>query len=213
MSEVKATFGRGENPEFLALVKGELGWSQTNVYRFLHVHAMAQRGDFAKLEKSDLDLSVLYLLAAPNMPAEVIEAVAERSAEGARLSFKEARQMITEAKGQTLHYTRLKEPPPVAKEIEYVRLPEEPRAAVTITYERRETEDPERARVKTAAWEARRSLSTFARAARTHSSGAIIAALTDDERDGMREDIEAVNQFKAALDAELNIVPFPDKQS
>jgi hypothetical protein len=64
-------FAGADQPEFLAWAKDALGWAQASVYRFLHVHDLAQRGDFTNLIKTDLDLSSLYLLAAPNTPAEV----------------------------------------------------------------------------------------------------------------------------------------------
>ena len=103
--------------------------------------------------------------------------------------------------------------PPVVKTIAYQRLEPEPPAVKTITYERREVEDPAKARIKSAAAEVSWGLSAIASALATHSTGPILAALTDDERREARKDIEAVDQLKAALDAPANVVPFPDKKN
>jgi hypothetical protein len=97
LSEAKAKFGRGDNPEFLAWAKDALGWSQASVYRFLNVHDLAQRGDFITMIKSDLDLRSLYTLAAADedVQATVIEAIAESGANGERKSLDKVRTMRT----------------------------------------------------------------------------------------------------------------------
>ena len=81
LSEAKAKFDRGENPEFLAWGRDDLGWSQRSFYRFLSVHDLAQKGDFASLAKSDLELSALYLLARPSTANDVRNEVVERAAD------------------------------------------------------------------------------------------------------------------------------------
>ena len=96
LSEAKAKFGRGDNPEFLAWADA-LGWSQASVYRFLNVHDLAQRGDFITMIKSDLDLRSLFTLGAADedVQATVIEAIAESGANGERMSLDKVRTMRT----------------------------------------------------------------------------------------------------------------------
>jgi hypothetical protein len=53
------------------------------------------------------------------------------------------------------------------------------------------------------------NLSAIARALDAHPIGAIIAAWDDDDLERVRKGIEAVDQLKAALDAETNVVEFP----
>jgi len=55
-------------------------------------------GKTAKLADLSVDVSGLYLLSRDSTPAVVIEAVAERSAEGGRLTLKEVERLIAEAR-------------------------------------------------------------------------------------------------------------------
>ena len=103
LSEAKGKFGRGDNPEFLAWAKDALGWSQASVYRFLNVHDLAQRGDFTNLIKCDLDLSSLYLLAAPSTPAEVIAQVEERGRRGEPVTVAQVRGLVAATKEAEVH--------------------------------------------------------------------------------------------------------------
>jgi hypothetical protein len=97
LSEVKATFDRGDNPEFLAWVYQTLGWKKSSVYGFINIYELASTNKFSNgLE--NFDLSSLYLLAAPSTPAKVVEAIAERSGEGERLSRGEVKTLVAEAK-------------------------------------------------------------------------------------------------------------------
>ena len=103
LSEAKGKFGRGDNPEFLAWAKDALGWSQASVYRFLNVHDLAQRGDFTNLIKCDLDLSSLYILAAPSTPAEVITQVEERGRRGEPVTAAQVRGLVAATKEAEVH--------------------------------------------------------------------------------------------------------------
>jgi hypothetical protein len=97
LSEVKATFGRGDNPEFLTWAHQALGWKKSSVYSFINVYELISTDKFSNdLEK--FDPSSLYLLAATTTPAEVVETVAERSSKGERFSRGEIKTMIAEAK-------------------------------------------------------------------------------------------------------------------
>jgi hypothetical protein len=46
-----------------------------------------------------------------------------------------------------------------------------------------------------------------------YPSRVLMAALRGDERQQLREGLDAIDRFKADLDAPSNVVPFPDRQS
>jgi hypothetical protein len=101
LSEVKEHFERGDNPEFLHWAKTELGWSSRSVYRFIQVHEFLKDGIFVNLAKCELDVSVLYRLAAPSTPPEAREEIFSRAAKGQTVSVAEARDVVAHFKAPT----------------------------------------------------------------------------------------------------------------
>ena len=66
-------------------IKDVFDWSRKTADRFIDVGRASFK--VANLASLDVPVSGLYLLAAPSTPAEVIEVIAERSADGERLSL------------------------------------------------------------------------------------------------------------------------------
>ena len=83
---------------------------------------MSVAGKNDKLSTFGVPISALYLLAAQSTPAELIEAIAERSEQGERLSLAEVKEMIAEAEARDAHEEDEEddEEPPQAREIHYV---------------------------------------------------------------------------------------------
>jgi hypothetical protein len=77
---------------WLPWLEREFGWTARTAQRMMSV---AEKND--KLSHLAVPTSALYLLAAQSTPAEVIEAIAERSEQGERLSLAEVKQMIADA--------------------------------------------------------------------------------------------------------------------
>ena len=75
--------GRGT---WLAWIETEFGWSDQTAYHFIHLYQACQNPEFQKFWNSDLPLSALYRLAAPNTPTEARQQVAERIEAGETLS-------------------------------------------------------------------------------------------------------------------------------
>ena len=73
----------------------EFGWSVTTADNFINVTTASAR--VKNFESLLVPITGLYLLAAPNTPPEVIEAVAARSEQGERLSLDEVKRVIAEA--------------------------------------------------------------------------------------------------------------------
>ena len=87
--------GRGA---WLAWIEAEFGWSDQTAYRFIHLYQAQQDPGFHKLWSSDLPVSALYQLAAPNTPTEARQQVAERIEAGETLSCTTVAEVIAEAK-------------------------------------------------------------------------------------------------------------------
>jgi hypothetical protein len=79
LNEVKERFGRGDNPQFLDWASDTFGWSKTTIYRYLEIYEFVQAGNFPNVGKIDLDLSSLYLLAAPSTTDEARVEVIEQA--------------------------------------------------------------------------------------------------------------------------------------
>ena len=79
LSEVKEHFGRGDNPKFLAWASEAFGWSPATIYRYIEIFEFMRTGNFLNLRKLDLDLSSLYLLAAPSTTDEARAEVVEQA--------------------------------------------------------------------------------------------------------------------------------------
>jgi hypothetical protein len=81
---------------WLPWLEREFGWSDNTAERFVQVAKKVAK--FPNLGDLDVPVSGLYLLASPSTPAEVIEAVAERSAAGERLSIADVKGEMALAK-------------------------------------------------------------------------------------------------------------------
>ena len=84
LSEVKEHFGRGDNPKFLAWASEAFGWSPATIYRYIEIFEFMRTGNFLNLRKLDLDLSSLYLLAAPSTTDEARAEVVEQATTGTK---------------------------------------------------------------------------------------------------------------------------------
>jgi hypothetical protein len=76
------------------------GWSEMQAGRFMHVHAMANSSSNNLLEMN-IDISALYLVAAPSTPDEVRAEVLERAAAGERIKHGEVRGAIAKVRVQS----------------------------------------------------------------------------------------------------------------
>jgi hypothetical protein len=94
---VQAQEHAGRGP-WLAWIEAEFGWSDQTAYRFIHLYKAQQIPEFHKLWNSDLPLSSLYQLAAPNTPEEARQEVAERIEAGEQPSFAAVTEVIAQAK-------------------------------------------------------------------------------------------------------------------
>jgi Protein of unknown function (DUF3102) len=93
LTETKKIAGHGG---WLPWLDREFGWTSDTAQNFMAVHSMvAKNGNFPDL---NLPVSGLYLLAAPSTPEEAREAVIARAESGERLSVKDVRNQIEEAR-------------------------------------------------------------------------------------------------------------------
>jgi hypothetical protein len=83
---------------WLIWIEAEFGWSDQTARRFIHVYEFTRDSKFNNLLNSDLPLSALYQLAAPNTPIEARQQVAERIESGETLSCATVTEVIAEAK-------------------------------------------------------------------------------------------------------------------
>ena len=88
--EAKEIVGRGN---FLPWIEEQFGWSERTAQNYM---AVAEQS--AKFADLDVPVSALYLLAAPSTPDEVIDAVAERTEAGEKLSLEDVKKEIKTAK-------------------------------------------------------------------------------------------------------------------
>jgi hypothetical protein len=89
--EAKKICGHGN---WLPWLEREFGWTDKTAQNYMNVATAAGKNEnFSNL---DLPVSGLYLLARPDTPAEVIEAIAERSGRGDTPKVADIRQMLTE---------------------------------------------------------------------------------------------------------------------
>jgi hypothetical protein len=90
--KVKAAIGHGH---YLPWLEAEFGWSERTAQRFVAVHECFGKSDtVADLEQ--IDVSALYLLAAPSTPEPVREEALEKAAAGERITQAGVRQMIAQ---------------------------------------------------------------------------------------------------------------------
>ena len=90
--EAKKLAGHGSWGAWLEM---EFGWSERSAQNFIRVAEMAKSANVADL---NVDVSSLYLLAAPKTPAAAIEAVAKRSDAGEKLSLADIKDVIAKAR-------------------------------------------------------------------------------------------------------------------
>ena len=86
--EAKAIAGHGN---WLPWLEREFGWKERTAQNFVRVAELAKSANVADL---NVDVSALYLLAAPSTPAEVVEEVAARSQEGEKVTRSDVAAMV-----------------------------------------------------------------------------------------------------------------------
>jgi N6-adenosine-specific RNA methylase IME4 len=99
LAECKSRFGHGDNPQFLAWAREQFGWSDRTTYKFLSVNDLVSKPDFAQCANLEIDVSALYLLAAPSTPEPARAEVLDRAEAGESLAHAEVRAII-EAHGE-----------------------------------------------------------------------------------------------------------------
>jgi hypothetical protein len=83
---------------WLTWIDTEFGWSDQTAYRFIHLYQASQDPEFHNLWNSDLPMSALYRLAAPNTPQEARDEVAERLEAGEQPTCAMVTEVIAKAK-------------------------------------------------------------------------------------------------------------------
>jgi hypothetical protein len=87
--------GRGA---WLAWIEAEFGWSDQTAYNFIHLYEAQQSPEFQKFWNSDLPVSALYRLAAPNTPVEARQKIAQLIEAGEKPSVAEVTEVVARAK-------------------------------------------------------------------------------------------------------------------
>jgi hypothetical protein len=85
---------------WLAWIQTEFSWSDQTAYRFIHLYQAQQNPEFHNLWNSNLPVSALSQLAAPNTPQEARDEVAARVEAGERPSCAMVTEAIAKAKGK-----------------------------------------------------------------------------------------------------------------
>lgn len=93
--EVRSRLKHGQ---FEVWLKAEFGWSQRTAYNFINVYEAF--GTIAKFAEIDIAASALYLLAAPSTPQNYRDQFVERARAGEKITYKNVRKAIKEAKPQ-----------------------------------------------------------------------------------------------------------------
>jgi len=89
LNDAKALVGHGN---WLSWLEREFGWTDKTAQNFMSLaNAASKNENFSNL---NVPVSGLYLLARPNVPQEVIEAVAKHSEQGDRLSLAQIKQLV-----------------------------------------------------------------------------------------------------------------------
>jgi hypothetical protein len=83
---------------WLSWIEAEFGWGDQTAYRFMHIYKAQQMPGFHNLWNSDLPLSSLYQLAAPNTPEEARQIIAQRIEAGEQLSCAAVTEVIAQSK-------------------------------------------------------------------------------------------------------------------
>jgi hypothetical protein len=87
--------------DWLPWLERELGWSDQQARRFIHVYELSHQGKFNKLLNLDLPISGLYLLAAPSTPEVARAEVIARAEAGEKLKHNTVKKIIFEKKNLT----------------------------------------------------------------------------------------------------------------
>ena len=90
LSEVRDMLAYGLFDAWLA---AEFNWSRRTAYNLINVHEAFGCANFAQLT---IDVSALYLLAAPSTPEPVRQAVVERAQQGERITHAVAKEAVRE---------------------------------------------------------------------------------------------------------------------
>jgi hypothetical protein len=95
LAEARDHAGHGT---WLVWIEWAFGWSDQTAYRFLHLYEAQQSAEFHKLWNSDLPLSALFQLAAPNTPPEAREEISDQIEAGEKPTVAEVANTIKRAK-------------------------------------------------------------------------------------------------------------------
>jgi Protein of unknown function (DUF3102) len=93
LTEVKEQLRHGQ---FLKWIESEFGWSERKAENFMAVHARFKSANFAGLQ---IDISALYLIAAPSTPEPVRTEAIRRAEHGEHVSHRQVRALVQRAKG------------------------------------------------------------------------------------------------------------------
>jgi hypothetical protein len=89
LSEVKQRLDHGH---WLPWLQAEFGWAARTAQGFMRVHQVFKSAKFSHL--APVDVSALYLLAAPSTPETAREAARELAAEGQPVKHAQARAAV-----------------------------------------------------------------------------------------------------------------------
>jgi Protein of unknown function (DUF3102) len=112
---VKEALGHGH---YLQWIQAEFGWSERSARRFVEVYDAFKSANLADI--AEIDVSALYLLAAPSTPEPVRAAAKERAAAGERVTHTSVKGQIAEERARRPE----PEPEPAADEEEEDGAPE-----------------------------------------------------------------------------------------
>jgi hypothetical protein len=101
LTDAKVIAGHGR---WLPWLEREFGWSEDTAERFMSLHRL--QGQIPQVAEYDLPVSGLYLLAAPSTPPEARTEVIKRAADGEKVTVRDIKTKIAEAKGRQQPATR-----------------------------------------------------------------------------------------------------------
>jgi Protein of unknown function (DUF3102) len=99
LAKVKTAIGHGN---YLTWLAAEFGWSERQAQRFVSVHESFGKSDNLA-DLGTVDVSALYLLAAPSTPEPVREAALEKAAAGERVTHGAVKALLHEERDQVEH--------------------------------------------------------------------------------------------------------------
>jgi protein gp37 len=107
LQAVKRQMAHGTWEDWL---EGEFGWSEQTAWRMMRV---AERFKSSNLEELQIDLSSLYLLAAPSTPPAVAQEALEVAARGEVITLPRVQELLREAREVPPPLILTADPPPV----------------------------------------------------------------------------------------------------